>query len=52
MRAEKRSIILGHYNNLAAEIRDGLREGDQVMLHPSDRVGEGTRIVECGQEDF
>jgi hypothetical protein len=52
VRAEKRSIILGHYNNLAAEIRDGLREGDQVVFHPSGWVGEGTRIVERGQEDF
>jgi HlyD family secretion protein len=50
--AEKRSIVLGHYNNLAAEVRDGLREGDQVVLHPSDRIGEGTRIVERGQEGY
>jgi HlyD family secretion protein len=50
--AERRSIRLGHYNNLAAEVRDGLREGDQVVLHPSDRVSEGTRIVERGQEGY
>jgi len=50
--AERRSILLGNYNNLATEARDGLREGDQVVLHPSDRVSEGARIVERGQEGF
>ncbi len=50
--AERRSILLGHYNNLAAEVRDGLREGDQVVLHPSDRVSEGTRIISRDQQKY
>jgi HlyD family secretion protein len=50
--AERRSILLGHYNNLAAEVRDGLREGDQVVLYPSDRVSEGTRIISRDQQKY
>jgi HlyD family secretion protein len=50
--AERRSILLGHYSNLAAEVHDGLREGDQVVLHPSDRVSEGARIVSRDQQKY
>jgi hypothetical protein len=27
-------------------VRAGLREGDQVILHPSDRITEGVSVVQ------
>lgn len=37
-------IKLGKQNTLEAEVLEGLQPGDQVVLHPSDRVKEGTTI--------
>ena len=37
---------VGHRNNRTAEIISGLSAGDRVVLHPSDRVGEGTAVAE------
>jgi HlyD family secretion protein len=45
-RARLRTVSLGHLNRARAEVLDGLAEGEMVVLHPSDRVGEGTRITE------
>lgn len=44
-RARRRTVELGRTNGLQAEIASGLSEGDQVILHPSDRVSEGVRIA-------
>jgi HlyD family secretion protein len=44
-RARLRIITLGRRNDLEAEIVEGLEEGDQVVLHPSDRVVDGVRIA-------
>ncbi len=43
---EKRPLVVGHRNNLAAEVLDGLSPGERVVLHPSDRIADGTRIVD------
>jgi HlyD family secretion protein len=45
-RAHAQVVEVGHRNNRMAEILSGLGPGDQVVLHPSDRIGEGTRIAE------
>jgi HlyD family secretion protein len=37
-------VKVGHQNGLEAEIRDGLAEGDQVVLHPSDQIEEGVEV--------
>lgn len=37
-------IEIGHNNGDVAEILSGLADGDQVILHPSDRIKEGTPI--------
>lgn len=50
--AQKRPVVLGHRNSLEAEVRDGLAAGDFVVLHPSDRVGDGTRIVARDNRSF
>lgn len=44
-RAELRSVAIGHRNSIRAEVMRGLSEGEQVVLHPSDRVVDGTLIV-------
>ncbi|HUF48698.1 MAG TPA: HlyD family efflux transporter periplasmic adaptor subunit [Vicinamibacterales bacterium] len=44
-RVESRSVEIGGQTGLAAEVRSGLAEGDRVVLHPSDRVIAGVRIV-------
>lgn len=43
-RAVIKPIEIGHRNGLEAEVLEGLEEGDQVVLHPSDRVAAGVRI--------
>lgn len=43
-RAVRRAVDVGHQNGLAAEIRAGLKEGDQVILHPSADVKEGVEV--------
>lgn len=44
--AQLRIVELGHINADYAELRGGLADGDQVVLHPSDRIADGTPIVE------
>ncbi len=44
-RAQRRTVMIGQTNGLQAEIVDGLAEAERVVLHPSDRVVEGVRIV-------
>jgi len=43
-RAQRRVVTVGHNNGIEAEILDGLQEGDEVILHPSDKVQEGKAI--------
>lgn len=45
-RARLRRVELGRLSGLEAEIVDGLAEGERVVLHPSDRVVDGVRIVD------
>ena len=44
-RATLTAVQVGRSNGLEAEILDHLAPGDQVVLHPSDRVTPGVRIV-------
>lgn len=44
-RARLRLVELGHLNDEAAEVLSGLAEGDSLILHPSDQVSDGKRIV-------
>lgn len=45
-RARVRLVTLGPRNEEHAEVRGGLADGDTVILHPSDAVGEGVRIAQ------
>ena len=44
-RARRRHVTLGRLSGREAEIVEGLSEGEAVVLHPSDRVVEGARIM-------
>jgi HlyD family secretion protein len=47
-RARSREIEVGHLATFDAEIVRGLTVGETVILHPSDRVSDGTRVVPAG----
>ncbi|SRR5579885_235938 len=44
-RARLARIVVGHSNDDVAEVLSGLTAGDRVVLHPSDRIADGTRIA-------
>lgn len=43
-RAVERAVVVGRRSGLDAEILDGLASGDRVIVHPDDRVAQGTRL--------
>jgi HlyD family secretion protein len=45
-RARVVKVQLGHRNSRMAEVISGLNEGASVVLHPSDRIAESTRVAE------
>jgi HlyD family secretion protein len=47
-RAHLREVEVGHLATFDAEIVRGLTVGETVILHPSDRVSDGTRVVPAG----
>jgi HlyD family secretion protein len=47
-RAQRRLIKIGERNLHAAQVLDGLKAGEQVVLHPSDRVHDGVRVEPRG----
>jgi len=45
-RAQVRPIIIGHRNNRSAEVLSGLSAGNSVILHPSDKIEQGTAVAQ------
>lgn len=43
-KARRRSITIGHRNDQAAEVKEGLEPGERVVLYPSDQIDEGVRV--------
>ncbi len=43
-RAERRLVTIGERNLHAARVLKGLKLGDKVVLHPSDRVHDGVKV--------
>ena len=39
------TVKIDHNNGLEAEVLEGLREGEQVLLHPGDKIKDGVAIV-------
>jgi HlyD family secretion protein len=44
-RARLRRVQLGQRNGTVAQILEGLDAGERIVLHPSDRVGDGVRVA-------
>jgi HlyD family secretion protein len=45
-RTRTTAVKIGHRNNRVAEVLSGVQAGVQVVVHPSDRITDGTRVVE------
>jgi len=43
-RAAVRPVVPGRRTGLVVQIREGLAEGEEVVIHPSDEVSDGVRI--------
>jgi HlyD family secretion protein len=43
-RAQLRPVKLGHRNGLKAEVLQGIKAGEQVIIHPDDKVRDGGRV--------
>ena len=43
-RARRREVKVGQRNGLAAQILEGLKEGEQVIRHPDDTIEENTLL--------
>lgn len=39
-------VEIGNRNSRYAEVKGGIEEGAQVILHPSDRVADGVQVIE------
>lgn len=49
--AELVKVEIGERNTEYAQLLSGLEEGDQVILHPSDRITHGVAVAERGNTD-
>lgn len=47
-RAHRRDVEIGHRNPIEVEIVKGLEPGESVILHPSDLLDEGVRVIASG----
>jgi HlyD family secretion protein len=45
-RARTAAVQIGHRNARSAEVLSGLASGDEVVLHPSDRISDGVRVAQ------
>jgi HlyD family secretion protein len=45
-RAYTTAVQIGHRNARSAEVLSGLANGDEIVLHPSDRISDGARIAQ------
>jgi HlyD family secretion protein len=44
-RARLTRVTMGRSNGLETQVLEGLNEGDQLILHPSDRIREGVAVA-------
>jgi HlyD family secretion protein len=47
-RAALRMVEIGRQSGFEAEVVSGLESGERIVLHPSDRITDGTRLAERG----
>ncbi|HEX9108646.1 MAG TPA: HlyD family efflux transporter periplasmic adaptor subunit, partial [Longimicrobiales bacterium] len=43
-RARRREVTIGHQTGLSTEILSGVREGEQVIVHPGNEIEDGVRV--------
>lgn len=43
-RARLRKVKIGHINDTFGEVEAGVKAGDQVILHPGDKVADGVKV--------
>lgn len=43
-KAVRRTIRIGKQSGLAVQVLDGLVEGEKVIVHPDDKVGDGVKV--------
>lgn len=44
-KARLQPVEIGHRNGLAAEVVKGLGENDVVVVHPSDKISDGAKVI-------
>jgi len=44
--AQRRNVTVGHRNGVAAEVVEGLRAGETVVVYPSGDIQDGVEVVE------
>lgn len=51
-RVRQRAVAVGHGNGRAVEITGGVGPGDELVMYPSDRIGDGgrVRVIQVGAE--
>ena len=49
--ARERRVEIGARTNREAVVLSGLEAGDRVILHPGDRVTDGTQVAERQAEN-
>ncbi|MFN7598711.1 MAG: RND transporter, partial [Cereibacter sp.] len=50
-RARLQTLQIGERNDAFAQVLSGLESGDKVILHPSDRIGDGIPVRPTGVAD-
>jgi HlyD family secretion protein len=44
-RVRLREVSVGHSNGVQTEVREGLSNGDRVIVYPGDKVRDGSRVA-------
>jgi HlyD family secretion protein len=44
-RARLRTVRIGRSNGVESEVLEGLRDGEQIVVYPGDKVSDGTRVT-------
>jgi HlyD family secretion protein len=44
-KVDRQQVLIGQRSDLAAEIRQGVKQGDVVILHPTEQLKTGDRVI-------
>jgi HlyD family secretion protein len=48
--AQRHEVTIGRQNGIEAEVIEGLSEGDEIVLHPSDQIEDGVKVKQRNVE--